>query len=433
MDIKIYNMCERAAWILFCVLMCDCCVMDAGRKVMFGPISFRMVIVALTLLASLPLLFRNIKELLSNPVVWAMGAFVIWLGVSTAIGIVNKNNTEVMLSDLKGFAYLSMVPVAICVLNSKERIHTLMKAMMYACVVMGVRVLINYVICVGFPSLLGTKHFFGIEFHFPKFGRFSETIPRLFFKSSAYLLVGCAFATYFQIKADKYKWHYSAITGLCLYAMLMTYTRSIYLGAAVTATTLVVGFLLYMRKTVRKRLLTHIALSIAAMCLILSVLGVATKTEYFNVAIRRSIISFGIEDEAMTDEDLETTISSDKLRIRLRNDLLALIKRSPVVGNGLGAEVKWRPYNEYFYLDLTAKTGVCGLILYVLPAVLLVLQVFRKDKSTEKKLLHITWLCVLFGFKAFSYFNPYMNASLGILYYCCVIGACKFERKKMRD
>lgn len=443
---KIYSICDKVAWVLLCILMCDCCITGAGRIAMFGPISFRMALVALTLIVSLPLLLKNIKKLLANPLIWALAVFVVWLAVSTVIGIVNNNNIAVMISDLKGFSYLSLFPVAICVLNSKERITILMKAIMYACGAMCVIVLIHYVSYVWFPPFFSWLYDFGLEAQISAFAPISKTLPRLFFKSSTYLLAGCAFATYFQATSNKIRWHYSAITGLSLFCLLMTYTRSLYLAAAVSVIVLIVGFMLYMHKTARKQFWSHIVLSIVCAFLVLSVLGIVTKTEFLGFAVRRSVISFGVDDldssavdnlsdkfgESNEDRYELETLNSDKLRTRLRKDLLTKIKKSPIIGNGLGSAVKWRPYNEYFYLDLMAKTGICGLILYLLPAILMLWQLLsRKNESCEKKFLNSTWLCALLGFMTFSFFNPYMNASLGILYYCCVAGVCNFGEVKL--
>ena len=51
------------------------------------------------------------------------------------------------------------------------------------------------------------------------------------------------------------------------------------------------------------------------------------------------------------------------------------------------------------------------------------------------KLIAGCWLAVLLGYMGFSYYNPYMNASLGILFYCCTIGVfvnlkCNITKEK---
>ena len=73
--------------------------------------------------------------------------------------------------------------------------------------------------------------------------------------------------------------------------------------------------------------------------------------------------------------------------------------------------------SEYFYLDLLAKTGIVGFLLYLLP-VLYTLFIWLKKGTTPTKVI---WMGVLWGFLAVSFFNPYMNSSLGILFYCCSI------------
>ena len=101
-----------------------------------------------------------------------------------------------------------------------------------------------------------------------------------------------------------------------------------------------------------------------------------------------------------------------------------MIRTSPVIGHGLGAALEWRAVNEYFYLDLTAKTGMIGLFLYFFPLLAAVIQVLKQRKAQAvAKFRTAAWVCVLMGFMAFSYFNPYMNAALGVLFYCCTLAA----------
>ena len=76
--------------------MGDCCIFGAGRLLSFGSISFRMIILFLLLLVSLPLMILNIKELLKNRFLWLVVGFVAWLIISTIVGILNGEVHDVL-------------------------------------------------------------------------------------------------------------------------------------------------------------------------------------------------------------------------------------------------------------------------------------------------------------------------------------------------
>ena len=65
--------CEKLSFVLLCVLMADCCIFGAGRTIMIGPFGFRMALVALVLLVSVPVAFRDFGFLIKRKVLWLFG------------------------------------------------------------------------------------------------------------------------------------------------------------------------------------------------------------------------------------------------------------------------------------------------------------------------------------------------------------------------
>ena len=139
--------------------------------------------------------------------------------------------------------------------------------------------------------------------------------------------------------------------------------------------------------------------------------------------------------EQTDDEDEYNTITaeSDELRARTVEEMLSNIRQSPIIGLGLGLALKIREtgYSEYFYLDMLSKTGIVGLLLYVAPLLYMVFMLL-KSRKMGKSQVDLAWAltAALLGFFVYSYFNPYMNAALGILLYCCTIGACQVTTKE---
>ena len=458
---KIDMACSKFGMVLLCILMMDCCIFGAGRIVSAGPISFRMGILALLILTAIPLIFSQWKKLIHDKYLWFLLAFIVWLVIATLIGITNSNRKSLIITDLKGFAYFSFLPAAICILNSKERIHILMKCMMYAS---GFLALFTcFLLCsyLWFSDFFFAFHDFAFPLQVSAFSSISTKIPRLFFKSDLYLLCGCAFAAYFQIisASKKIQWRYIAITALCLFALLMTYTRSIYLAALVAAGGILFFFFCFTKKEMHRRFLTHLGAAVALFLVIVGIFSFSGKANYLGYAIMRSTISEIDEptssnpqndssgsvssnpaqniEEEMQNHYLELTRKSDQIRYETRQQLYEGIKNSPIIGNGLGAEIEIRPdgLNEYFYLDLLYKAGIIGLLLYLIPLIGMCIYLIRSfKKSNDNKLRISAWLAILLGFLSFSWFNPYMNAALGILFYCCVIAVFSLvDKDKLTD
>ena len=467
--------CEKLVVILLCALMADCCIFGAGRTVMVGPFGFRMTLVAMVMLVAIPVMVRDFRYLIRKKVLWIFAAFAAWLVIQSVRGILRGNSPAVFASDLKGYCYYMMLIPAVCVLNSKKRIHMLMKTMLYASTVLAI------------ISVIATCMY---RWNYDLFMKIYEMDPdlnviiesmiikrmvtRLFFKSTNYLLVGCAFSIYFHaVDAGKYRWRYPVFTGLCLFGILMSYTRAVYLAAFVTAVTLIAIFLIWGTRDVKVKLWKHLIAATLVFVIIVGGLGAAAGTNYIEHGIRRLIITFGITEEAQvnyvpdvpmnigepanTTDSIEVispsngvwttvpeqpakeevnnvmtmTIGSDKIRADTLGELKEWIRMAPIFGHGLGKAVNCRDdgLTEYVYHEIVMKTGIAGLILYLLPMLWLVGSMLDKKKlSKSDKLTAGSWLVVLLGFMGFSYFNPYMNASLGILFYCCTVGV--FENLK---
>ncbi|MCD7860195.1 MAG: O-antigen ligase family protein [Firmicutes bacterium] len=432
--------CDRAAMVLLCVLMADCCIFGSGRLIEFGSIGFRMALLFVPLLVSLPLMLSKLRGLLRSPFLWMLAAFALWLAVCTVMGIRNGNSRTILAADLKGFAYFALLPAALCILSSRQRVYTLMRVMMYASLALALLHVAYLIVHLSSSSLYYSLYSAGLSSNFSRIGTITSKIPRLFFNSEMYLLCGCAFPMYFYVRGER-KRFYPAMAGLCLFAILLSYTRSVYLGAFLAAVGCVLALALGGSAQDRKRLGIFLAVAVLIFSCITCAFSLTQDTEYFGFGLTRTLVSLQDPDETEATEPSETTpeetdaeqiqqdayitqtISSDQLRAETMAELLAHIQSSPIIGLGLGAGLSVRGdgegFNEYFYLDLWAKTGLIGLILYLLPVFWMGWTWLR---SREKRsVCKAVWLSVLLGFLAFSFFNPYMNASLGVLMYCCVM------------
>lgn len=469
--------CEQIVMFLLLVLMADCAIFGAGRTLAIGGIGFRMMIVGALMAFAVPLMLRDFKKLISRRVLWILMAFAFWLVIQTVRGIRNGNSMSVMVSDLKGFMYFVVVIPVVCVLNSKQRLHTLMKVMMYASGALAVFALVSAFLYRFSNDFFERIYALDPQEYFVQLSTIVKgKVPRLFYKSTNYLLVACAFSVYFYVTGEKKgSWQYPVITGISLFALLISYTRASYLAAAVAVVAMVAMYMAFGNREKRTKFWKQVAISLLVFALVTGGLGAIVGTDYIKHGIDRVSSTFTVSDKkeetsvpgteytwngvwraydpqnirlaalttAVSDsaqqavnEAEHMTMLSDAVREKTLSETREYIRSGWLLGHGLGKALICREdgLSEYFYHDVIVKTGVIGLILYLLPVLWMVADLVRKQlMDREYKLLLGAWMAVLLGFMAFSYYNPYMNASLGILFYCCIIGIFSNMKKEQRS
>jgi hypothetical protein len=427
---------EKAATGILFLMMAGCCIFGSGRVLSFGDVGLRMLLLAVLMVVSLPLIISQWRQLAKNRYIQLVALFFLWLVLSAVIGFARGNDSSLLLTDLKGFGYFLFLIPALCVLNSHKRILGLMKLILYSS---GVLALLHIGTFISYLIDPFRTEWFLLEFlqsHLGWLDKINFTMTRLFFRSVVYLICGCGFALYFYVYKEK-KLLYPMLAGLCLFAILLSYTRSIYFGVAIAAFLCIVCILLQGNAQQRKRLISFAALTLTLFLLITAVFSLTQKEDYLGFAFDRvfSLAHTPTESAQRTlsvhpllastslEDYLESSKESDLLRAQTIEEMVAKFWDSPLFGSGLGIHWDVRAetggISEYFYLDLLAKTGIIGFVLYLSPILYTVFLWLKKGTDPTKMI----WMNVLFGFLAVSYFNPYMNSSLGILFYCCSISA----------
>ncbi len=439
---KLYRFCDKLVMALVCILMADCAIFGSGRILSVGPLGFRTILLCLTLLLSVPLILSQFRILLQRRLLWLLGVFFVWLMLQTIVGIRNQNNTSLLLSDLKGFFHFFAVLPCLCVFKTKDRVHRLMRVVMYASAALAAVAFLLLFIYNWAPTAFNRIGILDKDHDITMFAAVSSKIPRLFFKSTPYLLCGCVFAVYFYTATPggKHRWQYPLIIGFSLFALLLSYTRSIYLGAGISAIFLTVMLYCGFDNAHRMCLKKILAASVLICIVLITLCSTILSANYFGYALDRVGITFFQPDDSssgsadpsepsLPPEDnpndyQQQTIAADKLRAETLSELLTHIKSAPVLGHGLGKSLAVRNHlpHEYIYLDFWMKTGIIGLLLYFAPFLTMLLNTIKRcNNGGSKTQLLPYWLSALLGFIIFSFFNPYMNAALGILLYCCSI------------
>ena len=421
--------CDKIAFILLCIVTIDTCIFGAGELISIGPIGFRQVLLVLLGLASIPVVISKRKELLRNKYLWFVGAFLVWVVISVFWGPTDAQAIEIIMPSFNSFIYFIILPIALVLISSKRRVYTLMKCVIWGSLLLSIIAIIHLVLYLYAPSsimdyLIET----GYDLYFSRVAFVSDTIPRLVFLSGLYMIGGCVFSVYFSIteKNSKSQWLYWITTALSLFALLISYTRAIYLGMIVSAIGVFVTILISKNKQHLKKLAICTVASLAIFGIVLSGFSILARTNYFSYAFTRSaiILQDPIDSDSSdgessdTDKFNELTQLSDQGRIEVITRLIDNIKRSPIIGNGFGSDVS----TEYFFLDIWGKSGIIGLLLFLLPLFEIFRQIFiNKKQGICSRKTQVMWLSLLLGIMTYSLLNPYISSYLGIFVYSCTM------------
>ena len=272
----------------------------------------------------------------------------------------------------------------------------------------------------------------------------SARLVRVFFKSSPYMVVACVIALFRQAQAPKLRWRYVLAVSLLLCALLLSFTRSLYGALGLTAV-LSITAVLILCPAGRKRVLAFLLAVMVCFGVMSTVQEIVLEGSYLSFAVSRTVgreipASWASQlrqrlrgdtpgnqpDSSEMDSQrsyIEVTERSDRLRQETKDGLKVYIRRSPVIGCGLGASAANREkgVDEYFYLDMLARTGIVGLVLYILPFGYVVLWCLRRRSLLRECPEGAAVVCGLCTFWVVTWFNPWMNAVLGIAWYAVTL------------
>lgn len=446
---KIKEITSCLAFVFLGVYFFDCAFSGNGRWIEFGPIGIRMLLIIITMILASYFVVANLREIISNRFFKCLVIFGIAVILSTIFGILKHNDLRIMAIDVKGLAYFAVFPFFYVILSSEKRIKYIFEIINIGAFCTGLLSIFIYIIY-GLVRNFDMIHYnTKMSTSFVNIEVVSSTVLRVFPYSTVFVIAGMAYSLFRLSLANKRRWFYIITVSVELVEVLFTYTRSLYLAAIVTI--LLVLFFYIRYKICSFKAFVLRAASIVAVCLVvLTVVGFANRSsavQYIMYGINRSAVSINFGDSKpsvgegheKTGETtyLEMTQSSDDLRELTINGLLKSIKKSPLIGHGMGIYSEERGgLTEYFYLDLWNKMGLIGLILYFMPLLLIMGLVWKKRVyNIQNELYPFAAFSALVGFCVFSLFLPCMNAGDGISMYCLTMvlfSQIKMSLKKKR-
>lgn len=435
--------CSQLSFGVLCLFLLECSITGGGRYWEVGPVSVRILLGGLAAVLALPELFRHLGAYLKKPSIWLTLIFVAWLAFCAWLGIRSNNRMDVLITDVKGFMWLFLIPVFVAVVRSRDRLRTLLSWVLAGAVIQAALILaVNAAVVLSDnPEPLCrwlTAHSIGLV------DIVSNKLVRVFFKSSPYMIVGCVVVLFRQARAPKLRWRYVLAVALLFNALLLSYTRSLYGALGLTAV-LSITAVLILCPAGRKRVLAFLLAAVVCFGVLVTVQEFVLEGSYLSFAVSRTIgqevptswasqlrgrIRGDISDDKPNDAEMdrqrsyiEVTEKSDQFRQETQDGLKDCIRRSPIIGCGLGAAAASRDsgVDEYFYLDMLARTGIVGLVLYMLPFGYVVLWCLRRRSLLRECPEGAAVVCGLCTFWVVTWFNPWMNAVLGIAWYAVTL------------
>lgn len=435
--------CSQLSFGVLCLFLLECSITGGGRYWEVGPVSVRILLGGLAAVLALPELFRHLGAYLKKPSIWLTLIFVAWLAFCAWLGIRSNNRMDVLITDVKGFMWLFLIPVFVAVVRSRDRLRTLLSWVLAGAVIQAALILaVNAAVVLSDnPEPLCrwlTARSIGLV------DIVSNKLVRVFFKSSPYMIVGCVVVLFRQARAPKLRWRYVLAVALLFNALLLSYTRSLYGALGLTAV-LSITAVLILCPAGRKRVLAFLLAAVVCFGVLVTVQEFVLEGSYLSFAVSRTIgqevptswasqlrgrIRGDISDDKPNDVEMdrqrsyiEVTEKSDQFRQETQDGLKDCIRRSPIIGCGLGASAANRDsgVDEYFYLDMLARTGIVGLVLYMLPFGYVVLWCLRRRSLLRECPEGAAVVCGLCTFWVVTWFNPWMNAVLGIAWYAVTL------------
>ena len=435
--------CSQLSFGVLCLFLLECSITGGGRYWEVGRVSVRILLGGLAAVLALPELFRHLGAYLKKPSIWLTLIFVVWLAFCAWLGIRSNNRMDVLITDVKGFMWLFLIPVFVAVVRSRDRLRTLLSWVLAGAVIQAAVILaVNAAVVLSDnPEPLCrwlTARSVGLV------DIVSDKLVRVFFKSSPYMIVGCVVMLFRQARAPKLRWRYVLAVSLLLCALLLSFTRSLYGALGLTAV-LSITAVLILCPAGRKRVLAFLLAAVVCFGVLVTVQEFVLEGSYLSFAVSRTIgqevptswasqlrgrIRGDISDDKPNDAEMdrqrsyiEVTEKSDQFRQETQDGLKDCIRRSPIIGCGLGAAAASRDsgVDEYFYLDMLARTGIVGLVLYILPFGYVVLWCLRRRSLLRECPEGAAVVCGLCTFWVVTWFNPWMNAVLGIAWYAVTL------------
>ena len=444
------------AQITILIFIAECTFGSSGRWLEIGPFSIRMVLFAISFIATLPAVFLKIKQLARNFQVIITVCFGIYLIICAVIGLNNGNSIKFIVADITSFMTLLLVPGFIAVMCNKKAISRAIDVVFWVSAVLaGITIIIHFALAFMSNDAVTALNVWINHRYLGGLATLQTGLQRIYMRSQMFLQVSIIYGVWKSGNCTGKKRIAVYLTqGIILFACVLSYTRGFWLGLAVSTCMLLLIGVKYWKQFIK--------VATVMLAMLVAFLGIswccyrspAAAVEIVNRFDPDLIVISGINsdiDELPSLEDISDQEKNDFAAVTLRAKTLFHLKerisQKPIFGNGLGEnldEIRKDGKTEYMYLDMTMKTGVVGTTLFVLTFFAFVIvqiqcSIKRKklsfpqncweDAQIRNRFLTAAYL----GIAATSFLNPFLNNPMGIMLLMLTVTAVYDEKQKSSE
>lgn len=434
---------ENTVFLSFLLIIVDCILTGYGYHWQLGRLSVRILLWGYCILGFITLHIFRMKELsYSDSLVMAIIFFGLYFIFQALRGYVLGNSSQIIFNDIRGYSWIALALAACVIFDNSIRINRMLNTIVIASFLLVILILLAFTLSVFSANKDSVFLQFIIEYQISSISRISDSIIR-FSSGNLLYIVPAIIYLFFSYVVSKERLFISVfITSLGLVVILLSYTRSYYLGA-LSALLLSIIILLRVVPGSINAVVVFCSLALSISLFLLLLFGVFFKENYLLIAFQRifptiNFSNFGLlrtsrnlTQTLQVNNYIQLTVQSDVIRNQTMNGLIGLMKNNLLFGNGLGSGVEFRELGrvEYFYQDLLQKLGIVGMFLYLYPIILIIKQSiwhFVNKVFTVELVFYLGLVAFLIS----SYFNPIMNSSIGICYYSICIGVLYNSRRR---
>ena len=425
---------------LFClvtIFILDNALLGGGKLLAYRGFSLRNLIALVLFVVQIPIVIKNRDLLRSNIFICWLITFLIVFTVGAIRGLLSGNSVQLIAYDVRMYAYITLLPIFMLVVNNKSRISIIFKSIFIISTLLSCFSLILQIIFVYFPEFASHIYNWNNVSMLGIITPGNKNVYRIFMKSMPYSYFAINYGIYHMLheKRKRKALGYGFVVSINVAAIFLSFTRSIYLGMIFTVFLYLSSFY---KVIIQKKLFLRVFTIVATSILIIMLLAVINNANYFEYAFTRiSITNISLPEhqenvdtaplpsDIFEDEiPMNDTVLSDSIRAVSISELVQGIKSKPTFGYGLGYRTESRIHQEFAYLDLTVKLGVIGCVLYILPLISMGMKLITNKTKQCNDCLEL--YTALAGTAVTHFFNPYLSNSIGISMYILMIAVYKY-------
>jgi len=358
---------------------------------------------------------------------WILFAFIAW---GFIWGFIRGNSFQNLFFDFNGWLYFGIIFPLVDVIKSREHIENILQIFTAAITIIIAKTFIFlYIFSHGFEVAVLPIYRWLRQFLIGEVTLMPSGFYRIFFQSQIYLLIGFFIFSAFLIWQNKKDKRYWLLAIGSLTSVLISFSRSFWVGLAVGLLAFLVILIIQKFSFVK-----IIKIGLAGLAILVISLAAVFTTAQFPVPEPGKISFTDMFSDRLTD--------LDEAAVRSRWDLLPPLGREiikhPIVGSGFGTTVTYKSSDpraiqvnpggifttyafEWGFLDIMLKIGLAGLVVYLL----FIAKIWRSGwhLSQSGEFISFGFLLGLAALLATNFFSPYLNHPLGIGYiiFCDIV------------